>query len=99
MVLFNIYSSYKSCFIGVAGCALCGGMDDAEQTRYVAQLKEEFDGCDTTGTGYLDKEELTVLCHRLNLDAHFPLLLDVLLGSQHYARVIFFSWFYHDLLD
>ncbi|KAF5900892.1 ninein-like protein isoform X2, partial [Clarias magur] len=64
-------------------------MDEDEQNRYVTQLKEEFDSCDTTGTGYLDKEELTALCHKLSLDAHLPLLLDILLGSQHYARVNF----------
>ncbi|KAL6487264.1 hypothetical protein MHYP_G00038900 [Metynnis hypsauchen] len=69
--------------------AVCGGMDEEEQNRYVAQLKEEFDSCDTTGTGYLDKEELTALCHRLSLEAHLPLLLDTLLGPQHYARVNF----------
>ncbi|KAI4874246.1 hypothetical protein NFI96_007733 [Prochilodus magdalenae] len=72
-----------------AGSAVCGGMDEEEQNRYVAQLKEEFDSCDTTGTGFLDKEELTVLCHKLSLDAHLPLLLDTLLGPQHYARVNF----------
>nr|XP_021336278.1 ninein-like protein isoform X5 [Danio rerio] len=64
-------------------------MDEDEQNRYVAQLKDEFDSCDTTGTGYLDKEELTALCHKLSLDAHLPLLLDTLLGPQHYARVNF----------
>ncbi|XP_056326519.1 ninein-like protein isoform X1 [Danio aesculapii] len=64
-------------------------MDEEEQNRYVAQLKDEFDSCDTTGTGYLDKEELTALCHKLSLDAHLPLLLDTLLGPQHYARVNF----------
>ncbi|XP_017318965.1 ninein-like protein isoform X4 [Ictalurus punctatus] len=64
-------------------------MDEDEQNRYVTQLKEEFDSCDTTGTGYLDKEELTELCHKLSLDAHLPLLLDILLGPRHYARVNF----------
>ncbi|XDV49950.1 hypothetical protein PO909_019098 [Leuciscus waleckii] len=64
-------------------------MDEEEQNRYVAQLKAEFDSCDTTGTGYLDKEELTALCHKLSLDAHLPLLLDTLLGTQNYARVHF----------
>ncbi|KAK7139854.1 hypothetical protein R3I94_012477 [Phoxinus phoxinus] len=64
-------------------------MDEEEQNRYVAQLKAEFDSCDTTGTGYLDKEELTALCHKLSLDAHLPLLLDTLLGTQNYARVNF----------
>ncbi|XP_036815825.1 ninein-like protein isoform X3 [Oncorhynchus mykiss] len=64
-------------------------MDEEEQNRYVAQLKEEFHSCDTTGTGYLDKEELSALCHKLSLDAHLPLLLDTLLGPHHYARVNF----------
>ncbi|XP_064788323.1 ninein-like protein isoform X1 [Oncorhynchus masou masou] len=64
-------------------------MDEEEQNRYVAQLKEEFDSCDTTGTGYLDKEDLSSLCHKLSLDAHLPLLLDTLLGPHHYARVNF----------
>lgn len=67
-------------------------MEEDEQNRYVTQLKEEFDSCDTTGTGYLDKEELTALCHKLSLDSHLPLLLDILLGPQHYARVMM-----HDL--
>ncbi|XP_043112001.1 ninein-like protein isoform X4 [Puntigrus tetrazona] len=64
-------------------------MDEEEQNRYVAQLKAEFDSCDTTGTGYLDKQELAALCRKLSLDAHLPLLLDTLLGPQHYARVNF----------
>ncbi|XP_035654053.1 ninein-like protein isoform X2 [Oncorhynchus keta] len=64
-------------------------MDEEEQNRYVAQLKEEFHSCDNTGTGYLDKEELSALCHKLSLDAHLPLLLDTLLGPHHYARVNF----------
>ncbi|KAJ8359551.1 hypothetical protein SKAU_G00160760 [Synaphobranchus kaupii] len=64
-------------------------MDEEEQNRYVVQLKEEFDGCDTTGTGYLDKEELTSLCTKLHLEAHLPLLLSTLLGPQHYSRVNF----------
>lgn len=64
-------------------------MDEEEQNRYVTQLKGEFNSCDTTGTGYLDKEELTVLCHKLHLDAHLPLLLNTLLGPHHYSRVNF----------
>ncbi|XP_035256765.1 ninein-like protein [Anguilla anguilla] len=64
-------------------------MDEEEQNRYVVQLKEEFDSCDTTGTGYLDKEELTALCGKLHLEAHLPLLLGTLLGPHHYSRVNF----------
>ncbi|XP_041106099.1 ninein-like protein isoform X2 [Polyodon spathula] len=67
----------------------CSGMDEAEQNRYVSQLKDVFDSCDTTGTGYLDQEELTELCHRLHLEAHAPVLLKTLLGTDHYARVNF----------
>uniref|UniRef100_A0A8C9XK14 Ninein-like n=1 Tax=Sander lucioperca TaxID=283035 RepID=A0A8C9XK14_SANLU len=58
-------------------------MEEAEHSRYVAQLKVEFDSCDTTATGFLDREELTVLCRKLQLDAQLPLLLDTLLGRTH----------------
>ncbi|CAL8297801.1 unnamed protein product [Merluccius merluccius] len=59
------------------------------EERYVAQLKAEFDSCDATATGYLDKDELTELCHKLHLQAHLHLLLDSLLGDSLYARVNF----------
>ncbi|XP_067845404.1 ninein-like protein isoform X2 [Heptranchias perlo] len=64
-------------------------MDEAEQNKYVLQLKDVFDSCDTTGTGYLDQEELTELCQKLHLEAQIPLLLQTLLGSNHHARVNF----------
>ncbi|XP_023264353.1 ninein-like protein isoform X3 [Seriola lalandi dorsalis] len=64
-------------------------MEEAEHTHYVAQLKAEFDSCDTTATGFLDRDELTALCQKLQLDAHLPLLLDTLLGERTYARVNF----------
>ncbi|XP_026210142.1 ninein-like protein isoform X2 [Anabas testudineus] len=64
-------------------------MEEAEHSHYVAQLKAEFDSCDTTATGFLDREELTVLCRKLQLDAHLPLLLDTLLRERTYARVNF----------
>ncbi|XP_050932487.1 LOW QUALITY PROTEIN: ninein-like protein [Lates calcarifer] len=64
-------------------------MEEAEHSHYVAQLKAEFDSCDTTATGFLDREELTALCHKLQLDAHLPLLLDTLLGERTYGRVNF----------
>lgn len=62
-------------------------MEEAEHSHYVAQLKVEFDSCDTTATGFLDREELVTLCRKLQLDAHLPLLLDTLLGARTYARV------------
>nr|XP_054591097.1 ninein-like protein isoform X8 [Nothobranchius furzeri] len=63
--------------------------EEEEHSRYVAQLKAEFDSCDTTATGFLDRDELTVLCRKLQLDAHLALLLDTLLGPQTYGRVNF----------
>ncbi|XP_072360608.1 ninein-like protein isoform X7 [Scyliorhinus torazame] len=64
-------------------------MDEAEQNKYVLQLKDVFDSCDTTGTGYLDSGELTELCQKLHLEAQIPLLLQTLLGSNHHGRVNF----------
>ncbi|CAI9575705.1 unnamed protein product, partial [Staurois parvus] len=64
-------------------------MDKEEENKYVSQLQEVFTSCDTTGTGYLDKDELTDLCHKLHLDAQLPLLLRTLLGNDHFARVNF----------
>ncbi|XP_058021017.1 ninein-like protein isoform X2 [Ahaetulla prasina] len=60
-----------------------------EENRYTSQLKDVYDSCDTTGTGYLDKEELTELCHKLHLEGELPLLLETLLGNNHFARVSF----------
>ncbi|XP_068597297.1 ninein-like protein [Brachionichthys hirsutus] len=64
-------------------------MEGAEHSRYISQLKAEFDSCDTTQTGFLDRDELTELCQKLQLEAHRPLLLDTLLGQHTYARVNF----------
>ncbi|KAJ6667042.1 hypothetical protein lerEdw1_019045 [Lerista edwardsae] len=60
-----------------------------EEDKYVSQLKDVYDSCDTTGTGYLDKEELTELCRKLHLERQLPLLLETLLGNNHFARVNF----------
>nr|XP_056708420.1 ninein-like protein [Euleptes europaea] len=62
---------------------------EEEENKYESQLKDVYDSCDTTGTGYLDKEELTELCHKLHLERQLPLLLETLLGNNHLARVNF----------
>ncbi|XP_072121771.1 ninein-like protein isoform X1 [Mobula birostris] len=64
-------------------------MDEVEQEKYVSQLRDVFDSCDATGTGYLDQEELTELCQKLHLEAQIPLLLQALLGSKLDAKVNF----------
>ncbi|XP_068931651.1 ninein-like protein isoform X4 [Petaurus breviceps papuanus] len=64
-------------------------MDEEEESKYVSQLKEVYSSCDTTGTGYLGKEDLTELCRKLHLERQLPLLLQTLLGNDHFARVNF----------
>ncbi|XP_061645869.1 ninein-like protein isoform X3 [Phyllopteryx taeniolatus] len=64
-------------------------MEEAEQSRYVAQLKAEFDSCDATSSGFLGPQEVTALCGKLHLDVQLPLVLDSLLGGGAYARVDF----------
>ncbi|XP_070445025.1 ninein-like protein isoform X1 [Equus przewalskii] len=64
-------------------------MDDDEEKHYVSQLREIYSSCDTTGTGFLDQEELTQLCFKLHLEKQLPVLLQTLLGNDHFARVTF----------
>ena len=68
-------------------CPACYGMDDDEEKHYVSQLREIYSSCDTTGTGFLDQEELTQLCFKLHLEKQLPVLLQTLLGNDHFARV------------
>ncbi|GAB5569484.1 ninein-like protein isoform X3 [Prionailurus iriomotensis] len=67
----------------------CYGMGEEEENHYVSQLKEVYSSCDTTGTGFLDREELTQLCLKLHLEKELPILLQTLLGNDHFARVNF----------
>eukprot|EP00079_Xenopus_tropicalis_P038417 XP_017952188.1 PREDICTED: ninein isoform X1 [Xenopus tropicalis] len=64
-------------------------MDEAEQDQYEARLKELFDSFDTTGTGSLDQEELTDLCHMLQLGEVAPSLQHALLQDNPLGRVHF----------
>ncbi|XP_023107295.2 ninein-like protein isoform X3 [Felis catus] len=69
--------------------AACYGMGEEEENHYVSQLREVYSSCDTTGTGFLDREELTQLCLKLHLEKELPILLQTLLGNDHFARVNF----------
>ncbi|XP_055228795.2 ninein-like protein isoform X7 [Gorilla gorilla gorilla] len=66
----------------------CYGMDE-EENHYVSQLREVYSSCDTTGTGFLDRQELTQLCLKLHLEQQLPVLLQTLLGNDHFAKVNF----------
>ncbi|XP_057559247.1 ninein-like protein isoform X2 [Hippopotamus amphibius kiboko] len=67
----------------------CDGMDEEEESHYVSQLRDVYSSCDTTGTGFLDREELTQLCLKLHLEKQLPVLLQTLLGNDRFARVNF----------
>lgn len=62
-------------------------MDEEEENHYVSQLREVYSSCDTTGTGFLDREELTQLCLKLHLEKQLPIILQTLLGNDCFARV------------
>lgn len=62
-------------------------MDNEEENHYVSQLRDVYRSCDTTGTGFLDQEELTQLCTKLGLEEQLPALLQILLGNDRLARV------------
>ncbi|XP_069064778.1 ninein isoform X1 [Pleurodeles waltl] len=64
-------------------------MDEAEQDQYEARLKELFDSFDSTGTGSLGQEELTDLCHMLQLEEVAPTLQEALLRDNLLGRVHF----------
>ncbi|KAM9681736.1 ninein-like protein isoform 4-T7 [Dama dama] len=64
-------------------------MDKEEENHYVSQLRDVYSSCDTTGTGFLDREELTQLCLKLRLEKQLPVLLHTLLGNNQFARVNF----------
>ncbi|KAM3918454.1 ninein [Leptodactylus fuscus] len=69
-----------------------------EQDQYEARLKELFDSFDTTGTGSLGQEELTDLCHMLQLEEVAPSLQQVLLQDNPLGR-IHFDQFKEALID
>lgn len=60
---------------------------EAEENHYIVQLRAVYSSCDTTGTGFLDRDELTQLCRKLQLEKQLPLLLQTLFGSDPFARV------------
>lgn len=72
---------------GVAASCLMMMMEDEDHSHFVSQLRAEFDGCDASASGFLDRDELTGLFQKLHLDAHLQQLLDTLLGQRACGRV------------
>lgn len=71
---------------GVAASCLMM-MEDDDHSHYISQLRAEFDSCDTSASGFLERDELTALCQKLHLEAHLQQLLDTLLGHRACGRV------------
>lgn len=71
--------------------------DGMEQDQHEARLKELFDSFDTTGTGSLGQEELTDLCHMLQLEEVGPSLQQALLQDNPHGRVRVASHDYNEL--
>lgn len=70
-----------------ASCLMMMMTEDEDHSRFVSQLRAEFDGCDASASGFLDRDELTGLFQKLHLDAHLQQLLDTLLGQRACGRV------------
>ncbi|XP_058535885.1 ninein-like protein [Ochotona princeps] len=62
---------------------------EEEESHYILQLRAVYSSCDTTGTGFLDRDELTQLCRKLQLEKQLPVLLQTLFGSDPFTRVNF----------
>lgn len=54
----------------------------ADESEYVAQLKEVFLSCDSSGTGKLNRRDLTELCEKLQLEDQADALIERLIGSS-----------------
>uniref|UniRef100_H2SR77 Ninein-like n=1 Tax=Takifugu rubripes TaxID=31033 RepID=H2SR77_TAKRU len=64
-------------------------MEDDDHGDYISQLRAEFDSCDSSASGFLDRDELTALCQKLHLESHLQQLLDTLLRRGACGRVNF----------
>ncbi|XP_072292452.1 ninein-like protein [Eucyclogobius newberryi] len=65
------------------------GPDWQMEEAHVARLRAEFDGCDSTSSGFLGRDELTTLTQRLHLQEHLPHLQERLLGPRGDRQVNF----------
>lgn len=64
-----------------------GPMDGEDD--YVGQLKDVFDDCDSLGEGYINKEDLVLLCEKLQVEDHAGALVERLIGTSDHKRVGF----------
>ena len=57
-------------------------VDQSEHDMYIAQLKEVFDSCDQSGSQSLNRQELYILCEKLQLDDQSEYLVIELLRDK-----------------
>ncbi|XP_067119469.1 ninein-like protein isoform X2 [Centruroides vittatus] len=63
--------------------------ESEEQDTYVSQLREVFQSCDIKNKGFLNREELILLCHKLQLTEKTNIFVYQLLGDDPNAKVGF----------
>ncbi|XP_056021041.1 ninein-like protein isoform X3 [Ostrea edulis] len=56
---------------------------------YIAQLKDVFDSCDIYDRGYLSRDELLALCHKLQLDDQAEDIVDHLVNNAECDEIDF----------
>ena len=66
-------------------------IEASEHDMYVAQLKEVFDSCDQTGSGKLNRQELYLLCDRLQLEDQSAFLVNGLLQDKEEVKIKMFQ--------
>lgn len=83
---FRGYVTFCTASAGdVASCFMM--MEDDDHSEYISQLRAEFDSCDSSASGFLDRDDLTALCQKLHLESHLQQLLDTLLRRRACGRV------------
>lgn len=63
--------------------------ESEEQDTYVSQLREVFQSCDIKNKGFLNRDELILLCHKLQLTEKTNIFVYQLLGDDPNAKVGF----------
>lgn len=56
--------------------------DDIAVDDYVEQLRQVYDSCDLDDKGYINRNELIDLAHKLQLGEHVETLVTEILGNE-----------------
>ena len=75
--------------------------DDIAVDDYVEQLRQVYDSCDLDDKGYINRNELIDLAHKLQLSEHVETLVTEILGNEfddgEVCSFTFAFWFFSSL--